>query len=232
MTEPALPVGVPLHGEPGAATSIRIPAVSMVVLVAAAGCGKSTFARRHFRPTEILSSDFFRAMVADAEADQTATDDAFTLLHLVARMRLRRGRLTVIDATNTTPAARQPLVAIARETDAVPVALVLDVPEEVCQARNRARTHRQVPPHAIIQHTRELHEHLGSLSAEGFRHVFVLREGEIDALETIIREPPENDLRRDALPDGGDRAGGGGSGERGHDGGARPVDGSEADSKA
>ena len=66
---------------------IRIPDLSLVVLVGASGCGKSTFARRHFLPTEVLSSDFFRAMVRDDETDQSATTDAFDALHFVARRR-------------------------------------------------------------------------------------------------------------------------------------------------
>lgn len=111
----------------------------MVVLVGASGCGKSTFARKHFLPTEILSSDFFRAMVSDDEVDQTATDDAFRVLHFVARTRLRAGRLTVVDATNTQSASRKPLVAIARETHVIPVAIVLNVAERVCHERNAAR---------------------------------------------------------------------------------------------
>src|ERR1041384_3110552 len=98
---------------PACARGIRIPNLSLVVLVGASGCGKSTFARRHFRPTEVLSSDFFRGMVADDETEQSATTDAFEVLHFVARKRLRAGRLTVVDATNTQAAARKPLGAIA-----------------------------------------------------------------------------------------------------------------------
>lgn len=180
--------------------TLNIPALSMVVLVGASGCGKSTFARKHFRPTEVLSSDFFRGMVADDEADQTATDDAFAALHFVARTRLRAGRLTVIDATNTQPAARKPLVAIARETHVIPVAIVLDVSERTCQGRNRARTDRQVPPHAIANQVQQLRRSLRELRREGFRHVHVLREEEVDAIASIVREPLWNDRRHDTGP--------------------------------
>ncbi|TMB52315.1 MAG: hypothetical protein E6J50_02435 [Chloroflexi bacterium] len=79
---------------------IALPSDAMVVLVGIAGSGKSTFARAHFAPTEILSSDAFRAVVADDEADQSASGDAFALLHAALALRLRRARLAVVDATN------------------------------------------------------------------------------------------------------------------------------------
>jgi protein phosphatase len=182
------------------ARTINIPKLAMVVLVGASGCGKSTFARRHFKPTEVLSSDFFRAMVADDETDQSATGEAFAVLHFVARTRLRAGRLTVIDATNTQSAARKPLVAIARETHVLPVAIVLNVPERVCQARNRERVDRQVPPHAISSQVQQLRKSIRELRREGFRHVFVLDEAQADAVETIVREPLWNDRRHETGP--------------------------------
>jgi protein phosphatase len=197
-TEAAAPALTGARAE--ASRSITIPNLAMVVLVGASGCGKSTFARRHFKPTEVLSSDFFRGMVSDDESDQTATDDAFTVLHFVARTRLRAGRLTVIDATNTQSAARKPLVAIARETHVIPVAIVLDVPERTCQGRNRTRTDRQVPPHAIANQVQQLRRSLRELRREGFRHVHVLREDEVDRIDSILREPLWNDRRHEAGP--------------------------------
>ncbi|HEY0018184.1 MAG TPA: polynucleotide kinase-phosphatase [Longimicrobium sp.] len=180
--------------------TLNIPALSLVVMVGASGCGKSTFARRHFRPTEVLSSDFFRGMVADDETEQSATTDAFETLHFVARKRLRAARLTVVDATNTQSAARKPLVALARETHVIPVAIVLNVPERVCQARNRERTDRQVPPHAITSQTQQLRKSIRDLRREGFRHVFVLDEAQADAVESIVREPLWNDRRHEHGP--------------------------------
>src|ERR1700686_3951212 len=118
---------------------ISIPKLSLVVLIGPSGSGKSTFARKHFLPTEILSSDACRALVSDHENDQTVTKDAFAVLHFIAAKRLAIGRLTVIDATNVQPEARKPLVELARQYHCLPVAFVLDLPERVCQDRNKGR---------------------------------------------------------------------------------------------
>ena len=115
---------------------ISIPNLSLVVLIGPSGSGKSSFARKHFLPTEILSSDACRAMVSDEENNQAATNDAFEVLHFIAAKRLALGRLTVIDATNVQPEARKPLVALARQYHCLPVAIVLNLPEKVCQERN------------------------------------------------------------------------------------------------
>src|ERR1700742_3611394 len=117
-------------------TELSIPELSLVVLVGVSGSGKSTFARAHFRSTEVISSDFCRGIVADDENDQSATPAAFALLHHIVGIRLAAGRLAVVDATNVQPEARKQLVALAREHDVLPVAIVLDLPEELCIARN------------------------------------------------------------------------------------------------
>ncbi|HEX8243152.1 MAG TPA: polynucleotide kinase-phosphatase [Longimicrobium sp.] len=179
---------------------IRIPDTSLVVLVGVSGCGTSTFARKHFLPTEVLSSDFFRAMVRDDENDQTATADAFDVLHFVARKRLRAARLTVVDATNVQPASRKPLVALARECHALPVAIVFDLPERVCSDRNRARTDRQVPPHVIPQQHAQLRKGMRDLRREGFRHVWHLGSAAEAEAAAVVREPLWNDRRADAGP--------------------------------
>src|SRR5262249_61127779 len=106
------------------ARPLELPDLSLVVLVGVTGSGKSTFARTHFLPTEVVSSDFCRGIVSDDENDQSATDDAFALLHYIAGTRLRRGLLTVVDATNVQPESRRPLVALAREHHVLPVAIV------------------------------------------------------------------------------------------------------------
>ena len=80
--------------------NLTIPELSLVVLIGVSGSGKSTFAQKHFKPTEIVSSDACRGLVSDDENSQAATPDAFELLHFIARKRLAAGKLTVVDATN------------------------------------------------------------------------------------------------------------------------------------
>ncbi|MZE52956.1 polynucleotide kinase-phosphatase [Streptomyces sp. SID5770] len=170
--------------------------LSLVVLVGATGSGKSTFARRHFKPTEVISSDFCRGLVADDENDQSASRDAFDVLHYVAGKRLAAGRLTVVDATNVQQEARRQLVQLARTHDVLPIAIVLDLPEQVCRERNAARPDRaDMPAHVIQRHRRELRRSLRGLEREGFRKVHVLRSvEEVEAAEVVL-ERRFNDLR-------------------------------------
>ncbi|MFH9064965.1 polynucleotide kinase-phosphatase [Streptomyces coeruleorubidus] len=169
--------------------------LSLVVLVGASGSGKSTFARRHFKPTEIISSDFCRGLVSDDENDQSATKDAFDVLHYIAGKRLAAGRRTVVDATSVQPEARRQLVELARRYDVLPIAIVLDVPENVCAERNAARTDRADMPRRVIQrHIRELRRSLRHLEREGFRKVHVLRGVEDVEQATVVTEKRFNDL--------------------------------------
>src|SRR6202043_3871721 len=117
---------------------------------------KTIFARKHFKPTEILSSDACRGMVSDDENDQTVTNQAFAVLRFVPAQRLALGRLTVIDATNVQPEARKPLVELARQYHCLPVAIVLDLPEKLCQERNRSREERSFGPHVVRQQVSQL----------------------------------------------------------------------------
>jgi protein phosphatase len=179
---------------------IAVPELSLIVLIGPSGCGKSTFAARHFLPTEVLSSDRFRAMVSDDEMDQTATRDAFEVLHHLAAKRLARGRLTVVDATNTQPTARKPLVELAKNAYLQTVAVVFDLPARLCEERNRSRVDRQVPPHAVFQQRSQLERSLRDLQKEGFRRVFILRSPEEIEAVTFERERLWPDRRDDAGP--------------------------------
>lgn len=169
--------------------NITVPELSLVVLIGASGSGKSTLARRLFKPTEILSSDTCRGWVSDDENSQEATGDAFDVLHFVARRRLARGLLTVVDATNVRPEDRQPLVEIAREFHCLPVAIVIDVPERLCHERNATRPDRQFGPHVIRNQRRALSRSVRFLEREGFRYVHRIRTPEECDAATLAREP-------------------------------------------
>ena len=174
---------------------ITIPELSLVVLVGPSGSGKSSFGRKLFLPTEVVSSDACRGLVSDNENDQSATNDAFDLLHTIVRKRLGRGRLTVIDATNVQPEARKSLVELAREYHVLPVAIVFDLPEKLCQERNASRPDRQFGPHVIRNQAQQMRRSLRGLEREGFRYVFKLASPEeVDAV-TIERQPLWNNRR-------------------------------------
>jgi protein phosphatase len=180
--------------------TLTIPELSLVVLIGPSGCGKSTFAHKHFKPTEVVSSDAFRALVSDDENNQSATDDAFAALHFVAARRLKRGHLTVVDATNVQPEGRKPLVALAREYHVLPVAIVLDLPERVCHERNRTRPDRKFGPHVIRNQKSQLRRSLRGLGREGFRYVHVLTtQEEVDAA-VIQRQPLWNNRKDERGP--------------------------------
>ena len=181
-------------------TGLPVPELSLVVLVGITGSGKSTFARAHFKPTEVISSDFCRGLVADDENDQSATPAAFELLEHIAGLRLAAGRLTVVDATNVQPDARRRLVALAREHDVLPVAIVLDLPERLCAERNAARPDRDFGPHVIRRQRGQLRRNLRDLPREGFRTVHTLRSPEEVAAAEITRTRLYNDLRHETGP--------------------------------
>ncbi|AWB25097.1 polynucleotide kinase-phosphatase [Methylobacterium currus] len=180
--------------------AITVPDFALVVLIGASGAGKSTFARRHFRPTEIVSSDACRGIVADDETDQGATPDAFALLNAILDLRLKNRRLTVVDATNVRPDDRRKLVEVARRWHALSVAIVLDSGEDVCRARNAARPDRVFGPHVIRNQMASLRRGLRGLPREGFRQVHALRsEAEIAAV-TVSRQRLWTDRRDEAGP--------------------------------
>ena len=168
---------------------IVIPELSFVVLIGPSGCGKSTFARRHFKPTEILSSDVYRGFVSDDESDQTASEDAFDALYNVARKRLARGRLTVLDATNVQPESRKRAVALAREFGRLPIAIVFGLPEQVCNERNRTRADRDWNPYLVGTQRGQMLRGMQDLEKESFRAVYRLSSVEEVEAAMVVREP-------------------------------------------
>lgn len=180
--------------------SFSVPNLSLVVLIGPSGSGKSTFAHKHFLGTEVLSSDTCRGLVSDDENNQAATNEAFEVLHYIAGKRLAAGRLTVVDATNVQRESRASLVRLAREYHVLPVAIVFNLPEELCQERNRDRSDRDFGPHVIRNQRSQLRRSLKGLKREGFRHIIKLESPEEVEAATIERVPLWNDKRDEHGP--------------------------------
>ena len=184
-------------------STLVLPHPSLVVLIGAAGSGKSTLAARLFAPDEILSSDALRATVSGNEADQRASAVAFRILHRTLERRLSRDQLTVIDATNTKPDHRRPLLIRARATATPTIAIVLDLPPTTVLTQNTARANRVVDPSIVHRHLTGVRQTVddGALAAEGFDHVVLLRSTtdiqnlRIERRETGVRRVAPNGRR-------------------------------------
>ncbi len=181
--------------------TIKIPELSLVVLIGATGSGKSTFAAKHFKPTEIISSDACRGLVSDDENNQAASSDAFALARYIIGLRLKNGLLTVIDATNVQEESRRDWINLAKEYHCLPVAIILNIPEKVCAQRNALKADRNFGAHVIPQHISQLKRGIKKLKYEGFRHIIELRTPEeVDALTTILRDPLYNNKKHEKGP--------------------------------
>ncbi len=179
---------------------IAIPELCLVTLIGASSSGKSTFAARHFAPTEVLSSDAYRAIVGDDPNDQSVTAPAFDALHYVASARLKLGRMAVVDATSVKPQDRASLVRVAREHDVFPIAIVFDMDERVLLERNAKRDDRHLSAQVIRRHVQELRRHLRGLEREGFRAVHILRSPEAADTAAVERTPMWPDKRAEHGP--------------------------------
>jgi protein phosphatase len=179
---------------------ITIPELSLVTLIGASGSGKSSFAKKHFQSFEVLSSDFCRGLVSNNENSQDASRDAFDVLHYIAHKRLAAAKLTVIDATNVQKEDRKYYVNLAREYHCLPVAIVLNLPENICHQRNQQRPDRQFGSYVVQRHVQNLRRSLRGLQKEGFRYVYVLNSiEEIEAVE-IKRQPLWNNRKHEHGP--------------------------------
>src|ERR1700761_1256649 len=179
---------------------IEIPDFALVVLIGATGSGKSTFARKHFLPTEILSSDHYRGVVSDDENEQGVSADAFDLVRAVGDKRLKHRKLTVIDATNVRAADRKGWIELARRWHALPVAIVIDPGIDVCIERNRHRADRPFGAGVVQRMVSEIRRGLRGLQREGFRQVWQLTTPQSVDAATVTRTPLWTDRRADHGP--------------------------------
>jgi protein phosphatase len=172
--------------------SIRLQEPCLVVLVGAAGSGKSTFAAQWFDDREILSSDRYRELVSGDAAEQSASDEAFRLLHRDLEGRLAKRGSAIVDATNVAPFARRALLERAHAAGVPAIAIVLDLPADVVLTRNAARADRVVPA-AVRRQIGDLHRSLDGqgLPSEGFDEVYVIRTpGALDGLVLLRGSAP------------------------------------------
>ena len=179
---------------------IAIPDFALIVLIGATGSGKSTFAARHFAPTEVISSDHCRGLVSDDDTDQSVSGDAFDLVRAIADKRLKHRRLTVIDATNVRASDRKDWIDLARRWHALPIAMVIDPGVRVCIERNARRPDRPSAPQIVQRMASEIRRGLSGLRREGFREVWKLTsEEQIDGA-AVARQPMWTDKRADPGP--------------------------------
>ena len=180
--------------------NMELPDFSLVVLIGSTGSGKSTFAAKHFLPTEVISSDYCRALVSDSETDQGVTGDAFDLVREIAGKRLKNRKLAVIDATNVRPSDRKSWIELARQWHALPVAIVFDPGIDVCIERNKTRPDRAFGGQVVQRMVSEVRRGLGGLQREGFRQVWKLTSVESIEATVVTRQPLWTDKRNDRGP--------------------------------
>lgn len=169
---------------------LELPEPCLVVLVGAAGSGKTTLAARLFRARDVLSSDAYRGRITGDEADQGVTRLAFRLLHRDLERRLAARLTTVVDATSVTPYARRSLTRIAERHGVPAVAIVLDLPPELVLARNATRAGRIVPDVAVRRQLADLArtQRHPAAAQEGFAAWHVLRTAaDLDRIQ--VRSP-------------------------------------------
>lgn len=157
---------------------ITIPDPSLVMLCGPAGSGKSTFARKHFPETAIVSSDRCRAMIGDDEANLSVSRDAFEVFHQIIAARLRNGRLAVADSTALSVEARRELRQVGRRAGVPVILIVFDVSEDTSVKQDEAR-HRRVGRPVIREQWERLQEALKAISHESYDRVMVLSEDEV-----------------------------------------------------
>jgi predicted kinase len=168
---------------------IEIRDPSLVVLVGAAGSGKSTFAARWFDPSEVLSSDAFREILTGDPSDQRATKTAFSIIHREVTKRLAAKRTVVVDATNVEASARGTLITRARFAAVPAVAIVFALPREIVLAQNAARPGRIVEATIVERHLERLESALPALRGEAFDWIVVLHSPAEIEISTVVRGP-------------------------------------------
>ena len=177
----------------------NVPDPSLILMIGVAGSGKSTFAKRHFKETQVLSSDFFRGMISDDPGNQTVNSETFAILERLARVRLSRGLLTVIDATNLQKSSRDNFIRLGKKFHIPRVAILLDVPLEECIRRDKKRT-RMAGEEVIKRQYLQFEETSREVKNERFRRIIHLEGQNLIDNVVINPEPPRSMLVHEKGP--------------------------------
>lgn len=183
--------------------SLRLVRPSIVVLCGPAGCGKSTFAERHFRATQIISSDWARARVADDERDQRYNLQAFALVHFLIEQRLTLNRLCVVDSTALAPQDRKELVNLAKKYQVPTTLLLFNVPLQTCIERDEKRE-RSVGRPIVERQYQAFEQSKETVHQEGFDQVVLIQDGDQETVQVeILFRPVARQPLRPERPDPG-----------------------------
>ena len=158
---------------------VRLVRPSIVLLCGPAACGKSTFARRLFRPTQIIASDWARARVCDDERDQRFQTQAFALVHYLTELRLSVNRLCVVDSTALTQHHRKEYLELAKRFQVPCVVFLFDVPLEKCVERDRSRQRTVGRPVIERQHL-AFGQTKTDIRQEGFDEIIELGDEDLE----------------------------------------------------
>jgi F420-dependent oxidoreductase-like protein len=172
---------------------LRLPDPCLVVLVGAAGAGKSRWAGASFAEGQIVSSDGLRAAVGLGERDQRASADAFEVLDLIVAKRLRRRLTTVVDSTGLDAKRRSAWRALAERHGVPTHAVVFDTPAAVVRARNRERGN-PVPARVVSGQLAQTEGAAAALEAEGFAAVH--RPGPVTLVPAALLTAPDAAARQ------------------------------------
>jgi protein phosphatase len=165
---------------------IAVPADALVICCGPAGSGKSTFARRHFLPTQVVSSDACRAMVGDDEANQAISGRAFDLFHRIIEHRLALGRLTVADSTAISPRARGMLRRLARRHGRAAILVAFNSGLSTLLANNRKRA-RTVPTEVLRLQRFRFREESPRFPEEGYATIYHLDARALSSVRVRVK---------------------------------------------
>ena len=175
--------------DPTEERTIRVLRPSVIVLCGPAACGKSTFALRHFRSTQVISSDMCRKLVCDDETDQRYHAQTFALLKFLIGQRLPINRLCVVDSTALTRGARKSLLELGRKYRVRTEIFLFDIALEKCLERDRTRSH-PVGAKVIEEQYKLFKQVRETVRSEGFDEVIELRASDMESVRFEILYRP------------------------------------------